>query len=59
MPLKMNCFKIFKQKTPKHDLKSRKCDKFSKIMTFMTKMTKYDFIDQTRQNMTFYDLITF
>ena len=55
----MNCFKIFKQKTPKYDLKNRKCDIFSKIMTFMTKMTKYDFIDQTRQNMTFYDLITF
>ena len=55
----MNCLKNFKQKTPKYDLKNRKCGQFQKIMTFMTKMTKYDFIDQTPQNMTFYDLITF
>ena len=41
----MNCFKIFKQQTPKYDLKNRKCGIFSEIMTFMTKMTKYDFID--------------
>ena len=55
----MNYCKNFKQKTPKYDLTNRKCEVFSKIMTFMTKMTKYYFIDQTRQNMTFYDLITF
>ena len=42
----MNYCKNFKQKTPKYDWKNRKCDVFSKIMTFMTKMTKYDFIDQ-------------
>ena len=52
----MNCLKNFKQKTLKYDLKNIKCGKFSKIMTFMTKITKYDFIDQTPQNMTFYDL---
>ena len=48
----MNCFKNVKQKTPKYDLKNRKYGQFSKIMTFMTKMTKYDFIDQTRLFMT-------
>ena len=52
----MNHCKNFKQKALKYDLKNRKCVVFSKMMT---KMTKYDFIDQTRQNMTFYDLITF
>ena len=51
--------KYFYTKKTKYDLKNRKCDIFSKIMTKMTKMTKYDFIDQMGQNMTFYDLITF
>ena len=50
---------MFKQKTPKYTLKYRNYDLFLNIMTFMTKMTKYDFIDLIQQNMTFYDLITF
>ena len=31
-------------KTLKYDLKNTKCSLFPKNMTFMTKMTKYDFI---------------
>ena len=50
-------FKRFKtKKTPKYDLKNIKCGLF---ITFITIMTNYDFIDQMRQNMTFYYLITF
>ena len=56
MAWKMIYLNILKQKTPKYDLKNRKCGLF---MTYITKITKYYFIDQTRQNMTFYDLITF
>ena len=40
---------MFKQKTPKYTLKYRKYGLFSNIMTFMTKMTKYDFIDIMQQ----------
>ena len=53
---KIKCLNILKQKTPTCDLKIRKCDIF---MAIMTKMTKYDFIDQMRQNVTFYDLKLF
>ena len=59
MASKMKCRNILKQRTPKYYLKNRKCGLFSKIMTFMAKITKYDFIEKMRQNMTFYDLITF
>ena len=40
----MKCLDILKQKTPNYDLKNRKFGLFSKIMTFITKMTKYDFL---------------